>query len=196
MCECPGHRQARQRPVRTRRTIRLGVDSVNIMSLSQSPIRRATLIAAAVGIGTVLAVGAGPDAAGASSMGVIHKMTFTGRYADGTSHFVGKDPEHPKIGDEFLDGGPIRQHGKIVGRFDDTCQIIAGTNAHNLLTHCSGSLTLHHGQIVTNGVDNSSDDTTDAVVGGTGRYAYITGTAQSISGSTSVKIVVRYMRLR
>ncbi len=169
---------------------------MNIKPLSQRSIHRTTLIASAVGVGTVLAVNALPAAAGASSMVVVHKMTFTGRYADGTSHFVGKDPQHPKIGDEFLDGGPVRRHGKVTGRFDDTCQIIAGTNAKNLLTHCTGSLTLHHGQIVTDGVDNSSDNTTDAVVGGTGRYAYINGTAQSISGSTSVKIVVRYVRLR
>jgi hypothetical protein len=155
------------------------------------------LATTAVGAGTLVpAVASAASATSASTAPTRapqHVLTLTGRYADGTFHFVGKDPNHPQIGDEFLDDGPVRSNGKVVGRFADICTIIEGTTEATEVTQCVGTLRLAQGQIVTTGASGSSNDTTDAITGGTGAFAYVRGTAESVSGPSSVTLTYRYI---
>lgn len=120
-------------------------------------------------------------------------LTVTGRYSEGSSHFVGKDPQHPQIGDEFIDVGPVRRNGKVVGRFADICTIVEGTSEQNVVNQCVGTLRLAQGQIVTTGASGGGNDTTDAITGGTGAFAYVRGTAESVSGPSAVTITYRYL---
>jgi hypothetical protein len=155
--------------------------------------RSTTLAALALGTTGLAVAVLTPGAASATTRAPEHVLTLTARYADGTFHFVGKDANHPQIGDEFLDAGPVRSQGKIVGRFADICTIIEGNSEATVVTQCVGTLRLAHGQIVTTGADDSSDDTTDAITGGTGAFAYIRGTAESTSGPNAVTLTYRYI---
>jgi hypothetical protein len=122
-----------------------------------------------------------------------HVLTLTTRYADGAFHFVGRDANHPQIGDEFLDDGPIRLNGKVVGRMSNICTIVEGTSEATEVTQCVGTLRLAQGQIVTTGASGSSDDTTEAITGGTGAFAYIRGTAETVSGPSAATFTYRYI---
>jgi hypothetical protein len=139
------------------------------------------------------AASAPPASAPAPQKATQQVLTLTARYADGSFHFVGKDEEHPQIGDEFLDDGPVRQNGKVVGRFADICTIIEGTTEATLVNQCVGTLRLAQGQIVTTGASGSGNDTTDAITGGTGAFAHVRGTVESVSGPSTVTLTYRYL---
>jgi hypothetical protein len=157
---------------------------------------RARIAAAAImlaGAGSVATLTLGTGAASASSYHAVKTMTLTGNYADGTSAFVGKNENDPTIGDEFIDSGPIRLGGKIVGYLTNACTIVEGTSEANAVTQCSGAIRLAKGEITTFGAEDSSSDTTDAITGGTGIYAYIRGSVETKSGADAATLIVRYI---
>ena len=150
-----------------------------------------TAFGAAAALATTIIIA--PGTGSASTHELVHILVFTGRYAEGSSHFVGKDENDPGIGDEFIDGGPVRAHGNIVGQLTQVCTIVAGTSEATEITQCTGAIKLPHGEITTAGAEDSSDDTTDAVTGGTGTFAYIRGTAETLSGADAATITIRYI---
>jgi hypothetical protein len=155
--------------------------------------RPTALVALALGTAGLGAAVLMPATASATTRAPEHVLTLTARYADGNFHFVGKDAKHPQIGDEFLDDGPVRSNGRVVGRFADICTIIEGTSEATIVTQCVGTLRLAKGQIVTTGASGNSNDTTDAITGGTGAFAYVRGTAESVSGPNAVTMTYRYI---
>jgi hypothetical protein len=122
----------------------------------------------------------------------VHTVALTLRYADAATHFVGKDADHPAIGDEFIDTAPLRSNGKVVGHATNICTQVAGASEATAITQCLATFTLRRGEIVTAGADNSSNRTTDAVTGGTGTFAHASGTATTVSGSDAARITIRY----
>jgi hypothetical protein len=141
----------------------------------------------------VFALSTGPQSATAPSHSDdVHTLTLTLRYGDAAFQFVGKDPDHPVMGDEFIDSAPVRAHGKVAGRFNNICTIVSGSSEATFITQCAGTFTLPQGEITTSGADDSSDRTTDAVTGGTGAFSHVTGTATTVSGSDAATVTIHY----
>jgi hypothetical protein len=123
-------------------------------------------------------------------------LTLTLRYADAADHFIGKDADHPAIGDEFIDTAPVRTDGKVVGQATNICTIVSGTTEATFVTQCAGTFTLARGKLINAGADDSSDKTTDAVTGGTGAFTYASGTATTVSGTDAATVTIRYATSR
>lgn len=160
----------------------------------------AALAALVTGIGgaaaVVLSTGTAPASAQDNYRATVHTVTLTLRYADAATHFVGKDENHPAIGDQFIDTAPLRSHGKVVGHATNICTLVAGTSQATAITQCASTLTRRQGEITTAGADDSSNTTTDAVTGGTGSFARATGTATTVSGSRAARVTICYVTTR
>jgi hypothetical protein len=160
----------------------------------------AALAVILTGIGGATAVALTTGTASASAQhhhgSSVHTVAFTLRYADAATHFVGKDADHPAIGDEFIDTAPLRSHGKVVGHATNVCTQVAGTSEATAITQCLATFIVRRGEIITAGADDSSSKTTDAVTGGTGTFAHASGTATTVSGPNAARVTVRYTASR
>lgn len=162
--------------------------------------RKAALIALATGIGGVVTMALSTGAAFGSPQHhdakAVQTLNLTIRYTDIVSRFVGKDANHPSVGDEFVDATALRAHGAVIGHATNICTIVSGDSEATFITQCAGTFTLARGEIVTAGADDSSDRTTDAVTGGTGAFSYASGTATTVSGPASATVTIRYLTAR
>lgn len=153
---------------------------------------RLSLAAAAALAGATAVAAAGGLTASASTPRV-HQLHLVLRYADVIPHFTGKDPAHPEPGDRFIDSGPVRSTvGKVVGSATNICTFVSGSTEATAVSQCVATYTLHRGELVATGADGNSDDTTDALVGGTGAFAAAGGTVRTVSGQSSATVLVRY----
>lgn len=136
------------------------------------------------------------SASGSSQRFDLHSVSLSLRYADAVSQFVGKDANHPVVGDAFVDTSPLREQRQVVGHATNICTIVTGTSEATFITQCASTYTLRDGEFTTAGADDNSDTTTDAVTGGTGAYAYAAGTATTVSGSSAATVTIRYVITR
>jgi hypothetical protein len=121
-----------------------------------------------------------------------HTLVLTLRYADASNHFVGSDADQPQPGDRFIDSGPVRAQGQVVGQATNVCTVVGGTSPTTTVTQCIATFTLANGELVTMGADDASTEATDAVAGGTGSYTDARGTARTVSGPDTATFTIRY----
>lgn len=143
-------------------------------------------------VGFAVTAGVAPAKAAASAPQNVHTLVLTMRYADSHFHFAGEDPNHPQIGDRFIDRVALRRLGQVVGEATSICTLVAGTSETDTVTRCDSTYELPLGEIVAAGTDDSSNTTTDAITGGTGVYAFIAGTATTASHEQAATLSLRY----
>lgn len=140
---------------------------------------------------TLLAVAARVPTAKADSAATTTSSTRTVAYAvDGKSAhftFLGKDANHPRPGDRIVEHATLTQHGKRVGRLLNTCTVvIGGAHGDNI---CEEVLEVTGGQLVLGG---SGNPRVVPITGGSGRFAYATGTVLQQPTSSGGRFTVRY----
>jgi hypothetical protein len=101
----------------------------------------------------------------------------------------------PLIGDQFTFTADLfTRSGRRAGTFGATCMVARG-GVHSLII-CYGTYSLRGGQIMGIAKGSETNTTRIAVVGGTGVYAGVSGTALEVSrgeaGPTNVTINLRY----
>jgi hypothetical protein len=145
--------------------------------------------AAALAAATGAAVTASEaDAHTTAARATTHRVVF---HLDGrTAHrsFFGADDSNPQPGDRLTEYAKLKQHGKVVGRFMNACDfVVGGTKAND--DYCSGVIEVGSSQIVLGG---SGDADRVPVVGGRGKYAFISGYVADRSTKTGATFTVVY----
>jgi len=146
----------------------------------KSTARRVILTAIVAG---VVAAGFGAiSMARASGPSHNHRFTLTEKQVSGTFVSVsGKKNGGP--GDEFIFHSRLLKHGTKVGTIDAKCTLMMTGMAQ-----CEGTAVLPGGTLAASGLVDQKDSTPDhiAIVGGTGKFAHVSGTLLSVStGSTT-----------
>jgi hypothetical protein len=147
-------------------------------------------ISAAVGAGAVVvAAGTGlVTNAGAAPAEPTHRAVFRLDAATAHRSYFGRSEAHPRPGDRLTEYAMLERNGKAVGRFMNTCFVVVG-GARTNDDICNGVIEDGTSQIVLGGSGNPS---VVPVLGGTGRFAYISGYVQEKPTRSGATFIVVY----
>lgn len=122
----------------------------------------------------------------------VHTRAVVFKYSRGHFHFVGKSATHPKIGDRFVDYATSGS-GKHLVRLLSVCTLVAGSSEKSARSQCVQTLEFPNGQVSTVGGDSNSSTSVAGISGGTGAFAYATGTVTTKSGKSAATLTIRYV---
>lgn len=153
--------------------------------------RTAAAVTAVTAVSGALVAGGIATTAGATpatSAGRTHQVVFhlVGRTAHRT--FTGANGDDPRPGDLLTEYASLKRHGRLVGRFMNTCSFVVG-GAKTNDDICNGVIEVGKSQII---LDGSGNPDVVPVVGGSGRYAFATGYVQDRSTATGATFTVVY----
>jgi hypothetical protein len=126
----------------------------------------------------------------------VHTATYILPQSTARSTFVGADEKHPAIGDRYVESYQIRRHGRTIGHAYNSCTLVAGHSENNSVGQCVTTFVLPHGQVTSIGRPSNAATSQIPLAGGSGRYAYITGTATTTFKSGAATLTLRYVRTR
>jgi hypothetical protein len=158
--------------------------------MNRIAVTTATIVSAAA----VVAFAAQPGEAATHKP--VHTASYTLPLSTAKSTFVGADEKHPAIGDRYVESYQIRSHGRTIGHAYNACTLVAGNSEANSVGQCLTTFVLPHGQVTSIGRPSNSATSHIPLAGGSGRYAYITGTATTTFKSGAATLTLRYVKTR
>jgi hypothetical protein len=129
-------------------------------------------------------------AAGAAPAGT---LTLTGKPSQRT---IDVAPKGESVGDRLITSETLRSAGRPVARMEADCVLVDSVYQG---AQCTATVIFHDGQLVLGGATLSKPvphigghDNEFAILGGTGRYAGATGTAQLQSTRRQDRLTIRF----
>ena len=151
-------------------------------------------VGAVASAGAIIAFAAQPGTAATHTR--VHTATYTLPMSTAQSKFLGADEQHPAIGDRYIESYQIRRHGDTIGHAYNDCTLVAGHSDADSVGQCLTTFVLPHGQVTSTGTPSNGPTSQLPLAGGSGSYAYISGTATTTFKSGAATLTLRYIKTR